>query len=97
MRYGISTHLYHDRRLERDHLAQIASYGFDTIELFATRSHFDYHDESAIAHLAEWLSETGLTLASVHAPIAESLTDGQWSGVLSNALADGAKRQQTVR
>src|SRR3954468_5502320 len=97
MRYGISTHLYHERRLQREHLAQIASYGFDTIELFATRSHFDYHDESAIAHLAEWLSETGLTLASVHAPIAESLTDGQWSGVLSNALADGTKRQQTVR
>src|SRR3954470_5879812 len=97
MRYGISTHLYHDRRLQREHLAQIASYGFDAIELFATRSHFDYRDESAIAHLAEWLSETGVTLASVHAPIAESLTDGQWSGVLSNALTDAAKRQQTVR
>jgi sugar phosphate isomerase/epimerase len=97
MRYGISTHLYHDRRLERDHLAQIASYGFDTIELFATRSHFDYHNASAIAHLAEWLSETGLTLASVHAPIAESFTKGQWSGGLSNAVTDGVKRQQTVR
>jgi len=97
MRYGISTHLYHDRRLQREHLAQIASYGFDAIELFATRSHFDYRDESAIAHLAEWLSETGLTLASVHAPIAESLANGQWSGALSNAVTDGAKRQQAVR
>ena len=42
MRFGISTHLYHDRRLERAHLAQIAGHGFETIELFATRSHFDY-------------------------------------------------------
>ena len=33
MRFGISTHLYHDRRLERGHLAQIAGYGFEAIEL----------------------------------------------------------------
>ena len=49
MRFGISTHLFHDRRLERDHLAQIASYGFEAIEVFATRTHFDYHDEAAVA------------------------------------------------
>src|SRR6185436_20044834 len=97
MRFGISTHLYHDRHLDRQHLEQIASYGFDTIELFATRSHFDYHDEAAIANLAAWLSETGLTLASVHAPIAESFINGQWGGPLSNALSDNAKRQQAVR
>jgi sugar phosphate isomerase/epimerase len=97
MRFGISTHLYHDRRLDRDHLAQIASYGFEAIELFATRSHFDYHDESAIAALAGWLSETGLSLASVHAPIAASLTNGQWGGALSNALSDNAARQKAVR
>ena len=97
MRFGISTHLYHDRRLDRDHLAQIASFGFEAIELFATRSHFDYHDESAIALLAEWLAETGLTLNSVHAPIAESHTNGQWFGGLSNAEADHARRHQAVR
>ena len=44
MRFGISTHLFHDlgstgrtwRRLRRP--------GSTSIELFATRSHFDYHD-----------------------------------------------------
>lgn len=97
MRFGISTHLYHDRRLERDHLAQIASFGFETIELFATRSHFDYHDESAITHLSDWLTDTGLTLSSVHAPIAESLVNGEWGGGLSNAQSDGAKRQKAIR
>ena len=64
MRFGISTHLYHDRRLEREHLAQIAGYGFEAIELFATRSHFDYHDDGAIERLAEWLAETGLVLST---------------------------------
>lgn len=97
MRFGISTHLYHDRRLERDHLGQVASYGFEAIELFATRSHFDYYDERAIAALADWLSETGLTLNSVHAPIMASAAGGQSDERYSNALADNARRQAAVR
>lgn len=97
MRFGISTHLYHDRQLGRDHLAEIASYGFETIELFATRSHFDYHDETAVVKLAGWLSETGLVLSGVHAPISASLTNGQWGESFSNALTDNAGRQKAVR
>jgi sugar phosphate isomerase/epimerase len=97
MRFGISTHLYHDHRLERDHLAQIASYGFESIELFATRSHFDYYDEKAIGMLGDWLSETGLALNSVHAPIAASMTNGQWGETYSNAVTDAARRQAAVR
>lgn len=97
MRFGISTHLYHDRRLDRVHLAEIASHGFEAIELFATRTHFDYHDTAAIAQLARWLDETGLRLNSVHAPIAAGLTDGRWGEAYSNAMGDGAKRQNAVR
>ena len=59
MRFGISTHLFHDHRLDREHLAQIAAYGFDTIEVFATRSHFDYHDDGGDRALAEWLDGNG--------------------------------------
>ena len=96
MRFGISTHLYHDQRLDRSHLAQIAGYGFDAIELFATRSHFDYHDAAALDTLAGWLAETGLRLHSVHAPIAESLTSGQWSNRFTTASSDNARRQAAV-
>lgn len=97
MRFGISTHLYHDRRLDRDHLAQVAGYGFECIELFATRSHFDYHDPAAIASLARWLTEAGLKLNSIHAPITDSFVDGKWGTVYSNASSDNAKRQVAVR
>jgi sugar phosphate isomerase/epimerase len=98
MRFGISTHLYHDRRLERDHLTQIAGYGFEAVELFATRSHFDYHDEEAIDRLAGWLAQTGLTLESVHAPITDHFGKGdQWAATYSTALADGAARQAAVQ
>ena len=96
MRFGISTHLYHDRRIARLHLEEIASYGFEAVELFATRSHFDYHDAAAIEAFAQWLEDTGLVLKSVHAPIADRLTNGQWSGALSNAAADAVRRQLAV-
>lgn len=97
MRFGISTHLYHDRRLDREHLAQIASYGFDAIELFATRTHFDYHETAAIDTLAQWLMETGLRLNSIHAPIAAGMTNGQWGEAYSIATSDAARRQTAVR
>lgn len=85
MRFGVSTHLFHDQRLSRDHLAQIASHGFEAVELFAKRDHFDYHDPAAIAQLADWLKDTGLGLHGVHAPM------------IDNATGDAAKRQEAVR
>ncbi|HVL67340.1 MAG TPA: sugar phosphate isomerase/epimerase family protein [Vicinamibacterales bacterium] len=96
MRFGISTHLYHDQRLSREHLAQIAGYGFETIELFATRSHFDYHDPAAIVQLAAWLKETGLTLHSIHAPITDAYGRDD-ATTYSTATADAARRQLAVR
>jgi sugar phosphate isomerase/epimerase len=97
MRFGISTHLYHDRRLQRDHLAQIAAYGFEAVELFATRSHFDYHDAAAVEQLGQWLTETGLRLHSVHAPITDAYGQGdRWTATYSTAMADNAQRQRAV-
>ena len=97
MHFGISTHLYHDQRLSRDHLAQIAGYGFEAIELFATRSHFDYHDAGAIARLDQWLKETGLHLHSIHAPITDHFGSGGEGVTYSTASADNARRQVAVR
>ena len=96
MRFGISTHIYHDRRLDRDHLGQIAWYGFDAIELFATQSHFDYRDETAIAQLAQWLKETGLTLHGVHAPITD-LFGGKQATAFSTAARGHDRREIAVR
>lgn len=98
MRFGISTHLYHDQQLSREHFAEIAAHGFEAVEVFATRTHFDYHDPAMIARLAEWLQETGLALHGIHAPVVESLTaGGQWGEPISNAVVDTAKRQAAVR
>jgi sugar phosphate isomerase/epimerase len=97
MRFGISTHLYHERRLERDHLAQIAGNGFETIELFATRSHFDYRSDAAVAELRRWLDETGLMLNSVHAPITDVFGGPGPRTTYSNAVAANDRREAAVR
>src|SRR6266545_302387 len=98
MRFGISTHLFHDQRLSREHLALIAAHGFEAVEVFATRSHCDYHDPSAIKELSGWLNETGLALHGVHAPIVESMHGGdKWGATISNAVGDTAQRQAAVR
>jgi sugar phosphate isomerase/epimerase len=98
MRFGISTHLYHEQRLSREHLAEIAAHGFEAVEVFATRSHFDYHDAAAIAELAAWLKETGLALHGIHAPVTDRLSPGdRWGDAISNAVSDNAKRQAAVR
>lgn len=96
MRFGVSTHIYHDRRLERDHLAQIATYGFDAVELFATRSHFDYRDDSAVSRLAEWLAETGLTLNSMHAPITDVFGGSGPRTTYSTAVGAHDRREAAV-
>lgn len=97
MRFGISTHLFHEARLSRAHLAAIAGAGFDAIELFATRSHVDYHDAAAISELSSWLSETGLRLNSVHAPITFRMGPGHTEQTLSNAASDKEARRAAVR
>lgn len=95
-RFGVSTHLYHDLRLDREHLVEIAAHGFECVEVFATRTHFDYHDSVAVRTLAEWLDDTRLELCSMHAPISASFTDGVWGETFSIATGDDARRQRAI-
>lgn len=80
----------------RDHLVDIAAHGFETVEVFATRAHFDYRDLEAIEQLAEWLRDTDLDLHSVHAPVFEAMNGGKWVGSFSNASGDEARRKQAI-
>lgn len=95
-RFGISTHLFHGHRLDREHLVHIAAHGFDHIEVFATRTHFDYRDQATIDRLAEWLSDTGLTLHSLHAPAFEGFMDGQPVGAYSSAAGAETRRKAAI-
>ena len=92
-RFGVSTHLFHGERLQREHLAAVAGHGFEAVELFATKSHFDYHDPASIRALASWLQDARLEMPSVHAPIVDSLVNDTWGRVYSTATRDSASWQ----
>ncbi len=96
MQFGVSTHLYHDARLDRDHLVEIAAHGFSAVEIFATRTHIDYHDAQVLTDLSEHLHDTGLRAHSVHAPITESLREGVWGPAYSLATTDDPARRRAV-
>jgi sugar phosphate isomerase/epimerase len=95
-RFGVSTHLFHEHRLSREHLVDIAGHGFEAVEVFATRAHFDYHDPRAAVQLAEWLSDLRLSFHSMHAPIVEAIRGGKWVGSFSIAAGDETRRKAAV-
>ncbi len=95
-RFGISTHLFHERRLDDGRLGAIAAHGFEAVELFATRTHFDYHDAGAVARMKGWLDGAGLVACSMHAPIVDAIRDGRWVGSFSIAAADEGRRRRAV-
>jgi sugar phosphate isomerase/epimerase len=94
--FGVSTHLIHGQRLTRSHLIEIAAHGFELVEIFATRTHFDYHSAAVIADLQAWLADARLDLQSVHAPIVESFTGGQWGAPLNIASPNAEARQRAL-
>jgi sugar phosphate isomerase/epimerase len=94
--FGVSSHLYHNSRLSREHLLEIAAHGFDRVELFATQTHFDFQNQAAVADLQEWLADAGLTLHGVHAPVGESFAAGRWGPPLNIASPDPAARAKAM-
>ena len=66
--FGVSTRLHQHHRLQRDHLLEIAAYGFETIQLFASPTHLDCRNPAVVADLQQWLAEARLELHSVQAP-----------------------------
>jgi sugar phosphate isomerase/epimerase len=96
-KFGVSTHLYHEQRLEQAHLVEIAASGFEAVELFATRSHFDYHDDAAVQTLKGWLTDARLALHSVHAPITDVFVNGRGLRNFSTATRNADARKATLR
>jgi sugar phosphate isomerase/epimerase len=94
--FALSTHLFHGERLTRAHLETIKNAGFDDLEVFATRSHLDYHDDAAVETVARWLGELDLRTGSIHAPICESFTNGRWGPAFSNASGDPSARERAI-
>jgi sugar phosphate isomerase/epimerase len=74
MRRILSTYMFVSRRLTAELLGQISAAGFEAVEIFGTRGHFDYTTKQEIQAVASALSLHGLALASLHAPTSRDLS-----------------------
>ena len=69
----LSTYLFVSKKLNRELLAQIHSSGFQAVEIFGSRSHFDYASKAEVQSIAHGLADNHLQLASLHAPTSRDL------------------------
>ena len=69
----LSTYLFVSKKLTRELLAQIHGAGFQSVEIFGTRSHFDYATKAEVRAMAQALADNHLQLVSLHAPTSRDL------------------------
>src|SRR5882762_7154925 len=76
----LSTYLLVSRKLTPEILEQVAGAGFAGLEIFCTRSHFEYSVKSEIQAMASALEQHHLQLVSLHAPTSRDLSAMRESG-----------------
>jgi len=77
----LSTYLFVSKKLTPEILQQIAAAGFQAVEIFATRSHFDYATRQEIRALAQAFADNQLQLVSLHAPTSRDLSLHREGGI----------------
>src|SRR5437899_3419845 len=76
----LSTYLFISKKLTPEMLGQIAEAGFQGIEIFCTRSHFEYTVKPEIHAMAGALEAQRSQLVSLHAPTSRDLSAMRESG-----------------
>ncbi len=75
MDFALSSHLFVGERLNSHALDHILAAGIRQMEIFAARQHLDYHDANHVRDVAQWFTDHGVALHSVHAPM---FSDADW-------------------
>jgi sugar phosphate isomerase/epimerase len=76
----LSTYLFVSKKLTPELLAQIHHAGFQAVEIFAARSHFDYATNVEVRAMAQALADNRLRLNSLHAPTSRDLSVNREGG-----------------
>jgi sugar phosphate isomerase/epimerase len=76
----LSTYLFVSKKLTRELLAQIRSAGFEAVEIFGARSHFDYATREEVRAICHALADNQLRLASLHAPTSRDVSVNREGG-----------------
>ena len=73
----ISTHVFSRSRLHPGLLDTLAGSGAEGIELFASRSHFDYTEPVALREIGSWFRASRVAPFSIHAPLWSDYDSGR--------------------
>ncbi|PYT54743.1 MAG: hypothetical protein DMG43_05285, partial [Acidobacteria bacterium] len=76
----LSTYLFVSRKLAPELLGLIAEAGFQGLEIFCTRSHFEYALKQEVSAMASALAAHNLQLVSLHAPTSRDMSAMRESG-----------------
>jgi sugar phosphate isomerase/epimerase len=77
----LSTYLFVSRKLTPELLGQITGAGFEGVEIFCTRSHFEYSSKTEARAMAGALEANRLRLVSLHAPTSRDVSAMRESGM----------------
>ena len=91
MEFGLSTHLFVGNKLNTRILQRIEGGGFDLLEIFGARQHFDYQNANQIEEVSSWISDHPLRLRSFHAPLFKGF---DWGKDGSPAITLGHKEKR---
>jgi sugar phosphate isomerase/epimerase len=93
----LSTYLFVSRKLSSVVLGQIADAGFQGVEIFCARRHFDYSLKSEVREIAQTLADKRLALTSLHAPTTIDLGPNREGGTpLSICEVDRSRRIEAM-
>ena len=81
MDFALSSHLFVSERLNSHVLDQVLAAGIRQIEIFAARQHLDYYDQNQVRDVAQWFTDHGVALHSVHAPLYSDTDWGRLGGL----------------
>src|SRR5262245_28126328 len=76
----LSTYLLISRKLTPELLGQVRESGFQALEVFCARAHFDYGSKQEARALAASLEANQLMLSSLHAPTSKDASATRESG-----------------
>jgi sugar phosphate isomerase/epimerase len=90
---AISSYIYVKERLHPGMLDSLVRAGAETIEIFASRGHFDYTDRQHVREIAAWFQSSGIALNSIHSPMFSDLDWGR-AGTPPINIADREKKRR---
>ena len=96
MPWSLSTYLFRHSSLGARTLDQIAAAGFEAIEIYGDRGHFDYTNPSQLREIAQWAAGSPVKFSALHAPLSSDSRGISPHSSVSIAFLERQRRQDSM-